>query len=57
MSLCSSFYYNSARRIHNANEEYMLLAEGNILNIDHNSAFSVRNSYPEIVIFTELAGR
>ena len=57
MSLCSSFYYNSARRIHNANEEYMLLAEGNILNIDHNSAFSVRNNFPEIVIFTELAGR
>jgi len=33
------------------------MVEGNILNMDHNSAFSVRNNYPEIVIFTELAGK
>lgn len=57
MALCSAFFFNSARRVHNANEDYMLLAEGNLLNLDPLSAFSVTDNYPEYIIFTELAGK
>ena len=57
MSLCSAFFYNSARRVHNTNEDYLLLSEGNMINMEHNSAFAVTERMPDFLIFTELSGR
>lgn len=57
MSLCSSFFYNSARRVHNANEDYLLLSDGTMVQMDPNCAFSFNKKTPEYVIFTELSGR
>lgn len=57
MSLCSSFFYNSARRVHNASEDYLLLSEGNMVQMDPNCAFVINKKYPEYIIFTELSGR
>lgn len=56
MALCSSFFFNGARRVHTAAEDYLLLSEGVKVNVDPQSAIAVRNSYPEYLIFTELGG-
>lgn len=56
MALCSSFFFNGARRVHNMAEDYLLLSEGIIVNIDPQSAISVKHSFPEYIIFTELGG-
>jgi ATP-dependent RNA helicase DHX8/PRP22 len=57
MSLTSAFFYNSARRLHNPNEDYLLLSEGNLVSIDVNSSYYIINKYPEYVVFTELSGQ
>ena len=57
MSLTSAFFYNSARKIHNKNEEYLQLSDHSAVNVEQNSSFSVINLYPEYVIFTELSGQ
>lgn len=56
MALCSSFFFNGARRVHNMSEDYLLLSEGIIVNIDPQSAIAVCKSYPEFIVFTELGG-
>ena len=56
MALCSSFFFNAARRLHNMTEDYILLSEGNIVNLDPLGAFTLKGHYPEYIIFTELAG-
>ena len=56
MALCSSFFYNAARRLHTSAEEYILLSEGNVVNLDPNCAFAVTEHFPEYIIFSELAG-
>ena len=56
MCLCSAFFFNSARRIHRSSGEYLLMSEGQKVNMDENSAFSIRDSFPEFLIFTELSG-
>lgn len=56
MALCSSFFFNGARRVHNMSEDYLLLSEGTMVSIDPQSAIAVRQSYPEYIVFTELGG-
>ena len=56
MALCSSFFFNAARRLHNMTEDYILLSEGNIVNLDPLGAFTLKSHYPEYIVFTELAG-
>lgn len=56
MALCSSFFFNGARRVHNMSEDYLLLSEGIMVSIDPQSAIAVRRSFPEYVVFTELGG-
>ncbi len=55
-TLCSSFFFNAARRVHNMSEDYLLLSEGNLVSLDQSSAFCVRSCFPEYLIFSELAG-
>jgi ATP-dependent RNA helicase DHX8/PRP22 len=52
----SGFYFNSARRVANSDCDYLLLGEGNIVNLDPQSVFSLMNKYPDYLIFTELGG-
>ena len=56
MSLLTGFYYNLSRKIMNSNMDYLLLSEGNRINIDSNSVFGLWDIYPDYVIFTELGG-
>ena len=56
MCLCSSFFFNAARRVQNMDEDYLLFSGGNMVNLDPNSAFCMKQYYPEYIIFTELAG-
>ena len=56
MSLCSAFFFNAARRVHNMSEDYILLSEGNMVSLDPNCAFVIKNVYPEYLVFSELAG-
>jgi len=56
MSLCSSFFFNAARRVHTMSEDYLLISEGNMVNLDPSCAFSVLHTFPEYLIFSELAG-
>jgi HrpA-like RNA helicase len=55
-ALCSSFFFNAARRVHNMSEDYLLLSEGNLVALDPSSAFCVRGHFPEYIVFSELAG-
>ena len=57
MSLCSAFFYNTARRMHNSNEDYLLISEGNVVSMDPNSAFGIKGILPEYLIYTELSGK
>lgn len=56
MALCTGFYFNSARRVAHSESEYLLLSEGNIVSVDPNCVFSLRERFPPYVIFTELGG-
>lgn len=56
MALCSSFFFNGARRMHNISEDYILLSEGTTVALDPQSAISICQSYPEFLVFTELGG-
>jgi hypothetical protein len=59
ISLCmsSSFFHNSARRMFNENEDYLMLQNSAIVNMDEFSSFAIRSNYPEYIIFTELSGK
>jgi len=50
------FYFNSARKLANSQSDYLLLSEGNIVNLDPQCIFSIKGIYPEYLIFTELGG-
>lgn len=57
LSLCSGFYYNTARMMHNAEGGYLMVyPEGTVVDMDPNSVYTVMNYFPECVIFTELGG-
>lgn len=56
MCICSSFFFNSARRVHKTSGEYMLMAEGQKVYLDSGSAFAMLREFPEFVVFTELGG-
>ena len=56
MALSSAFFVNSARRVHNSNEDYLQFSEGTMVNVDINSTFYIINKFPEYVIFTEQSG-
>jgi hypothetical protein len=50
------FYFNSARKVANSQSDYLLVSEGNIVNLDSQSVFSLLDNYPDYLIFTELGG-
>lgn len=57
LCLTSGFYFNSARKIHNQEYMYLLIyPEGSIVDIDSNSVFSLTETFPDCVIYTELGG-
>jgi len=56
MSLLTGFYYNLSKKVSNSNMDYILLSEGNRINIDPSSVFGVWDIFPDYVIFTELGG-
>lgn len=56
LALTSGFFFNSARKVVNSNQDYLLIAEGNIVNIDLQSIYTLKDEFPDCVIFTELSG-
>ena len=56
MALLTGFYYNITRKVQNSNMDYLLMSEGNRVNIDPSSVFGIWEQYPDWVIFTELGG-
>lgn len=56
MSLASAFFFNAARKLNPAGDEYMLLGSGTIVSLDPSSAFVAQNHFPDYIIFSELAG-
>jgi hypothetical protein len=40
----------------NSERDYLLISEGNIVSIDQGSVFSLKEKFPDYVIFTELSG-
>ena len=40
----------------NSNQDYILISEGNIVSIDIQSIYTLREEFPDCVIFTELSG-
>ena len=56
LSLTSGFFFNCARQLSNSPSSYLLIPEGNIVNLDPSSIYSFKNQFPAHVIFTELAG-
>lgn len=56
MALTAGFYFNSARKLANSQSDYLLLSEGNIVNLDPQCIFAIKGIYPEYLIFTELGG-
>ena len=40
----------------NSNQDYLLIGEGNIVSIDLQSIYTLKEEFPECVIFTELSG-
>ena len=56
LALTSGFYFNSARKVANSNQDYLLINEGNIVSIDLQSIYTMKEDFPECVIFTELSG-
>jgi len=56
MALTAGFYFNSARKLANSQSDYLLLSEGNIVNLDPQCTFANKGIYPEYLIFTELGG-
>lgn len=57
LALCTGFYFNTARRMHNSEDSYLMIyPEGTVVDMDTTSIYSVVNQYPETVIFTELGG-
>ncbi|KAL4497398.1 hypothetical protein ABPG72_011333 [Tetrahymena utriculariae] len=57
LALASGFYYNSARKVQNSTDSYLLIyPEGNVVDIDPQSVYSISQNYPPHVIFTELGG-
>lgn len=40
----------------NSNQDYLLISEGNIVGIDFQSIYTLKEEFPDCVIFTELSG-
>ena len=56
MSLTAGFFYNAARAMINAPQNYIVIHEGTIVTLDPASVYSIKEHYPNYVIFTELSG-
>ena len=57
MALCTGFFFNSARKLHNNENLYLLIyPEGSVVEVDPASVFSITGENPNTVIFTELGG-
>lgn len=57
MSLCQGFYMNAARKIPIANDgSYLKISDGSVVQLDSNSAISIKEMKPDLVLFTELEG-
>lgn len=41
----------------NENEDYLMLLNGAIVNMEESSSFMIKSKYPEYIIFTELSGK
>ena len=41
----------------NETEDYLMLLNGAIVNMDESCSFSIKSKYPEYIIFTELSGK
>ena len=46
MALLTGFYYNIARKLANENMDYILISEGNRVNIDPNSILGICDINP-----------
>jgi len=57
MALCTGFYFNTARRMANSEDSYLMVyPEGTIVTVDISSVYALLGKYPNCVIFTELGG-
>lgn len=41
----------------NETEDYLMMLNGAVVNMDETSSFSIKNKHPEFIIFTELSGK
>ena len=57
MSLTTGFFFNSARKLHNNENLYLLIyPEGNVVEVDPQSIYNTIQEFPNTVVFTELGG-
>lgn len=56
LSLTSGFFFNCARQLSNSPSSYLLIPDGNIVNLDPSSIYAFKGQFPSYVVFTELAG-
>jgi len=58
MGLCQGFFMNAARKLPIANEglSFMKIIDGTVVQLDSNSAIALKDSQPDLVLFTELGG-
>lgn len=58
MSLCQGFFMNAARKLPLANEglSFMKIIDGSVVQLDSNSAIALKDTRPDLVLFTELGG-
>lgn len=58
MSLCQGFFMNAARKLPLANEglSFMKIIDGSVVQLDANSAIALKDTRPDLVLFTELGG-
>jgi len=58
MSLCQGFFMNAAKKTSNIGDvcSYLRISDGSLMTIDDNSSVSIKNTKPDLIIFTELGG-
>ena len=56
MILVTGFHFNSAKRLPNSKEDYILMSEGNSVTLDPSSSYCKKEKFPNYIIFTELGG-
>ena len=56
LAMTMGFFFNSARKLANSDTDYLMISDGNIVSLDPSSAFSLKENYPQCLIFTELSG-